>query len=187
MLAPYFFIKQGYRFPRRISVPYFFSFAPPRIAQERRLGFKSVVSPVKRLNALRAAYGLLSRFVKSGAFAMTVWIAMPQPIAANFHCASAILTEALPAGFIASDSCVLYRLNHFEKTKGLVCKVVLDLELGATARFSFVAAEAVREYRYDISALAFADPLRFAWFCFWVFLYHCQFSECSAFQINEGR
>ena len=119
MLAPYFFIKQGYRFPRRISVPYFFSFAPPRIAQERRLGFKSVVSPVKRLNALRAAYGLLSRFVKSGAFAMTVWIAMPQPIAANFHCASAILTEALPAGFIASDSCVLYRLNHFEKTKGL--------------------------------------------------------------------
>jgi hypothetical protein len=165
----------------------FFSFAPPRIAQERRLGFKSVVSPVKRLNALRAAYGLLSRFAKSGAFAMTVWIAMPQPIAANFHCASAILTEALPAGFIASDSCVLYRLNHFEKTKGLVCKVVLDLELGATARFSFVAAEAVREYRYDISALAFADPLRFAWFCFWVFLYHCQFSECSAFQINEGR
>lgn len=24
MLAPYFFIKQGYRFPRRISVPYLF-------------------------------------------------------------------------------------------------------------------------------------------------------------------
>ena len=164
MLAPYFFIKQGYRFPRRISVPYFFSFAPPRIAQERRLGFKSIVSPAKRLNALRAAYGLLSRFVKSGAFAMTVWIAMPQPIAANFHCASAILTEAFPAGFIASDSCVLYRLNHFEKTKGLACKVVLDLKLGATARSGFPIAEAIGEDRHDVSAFAFADPFRFTWF-----------------------
>lgn len=128
MLAPYFFYKTRVQISSTDFCTLFFSFAPPRIAQERRLGFKSVVSPVKRLNALRAAYGLLSRFVKSGAFAMTVWIAMPQPIAANFHCASAILTEALPAGFIASDSCVLYRLNHFEKTKGLVCKVVLDLD-----------------------------------------------------------
>ena len=142
----------------------FFSFAPPRIAQERRLGFKSIVSPAKRLNALRAAYGLLSRFVKSGAFAMTVWIAMPQPIAANFHCASAILTEAFPAGFIASDSCVLYRLNHFEKTKGLACKVVLDLKLGATARSGFPIAETIGEDRHDVSAFAFADPFRFTWF-----------------------
>lgn len=29
MLAPYFFIKQGYRFPRRISVPYLFLPAEP--------------------------------------------------------------------------------------------------------------------------------------------------------------
>ena len=68
---------------------------------------------------------------------------MPEPIAADFNCPPTILTEALPSGFIASDSCVLYRLNHFEKTKGLACKVVLDLELGTTARFSFTTAEAV--------------------------------------------
>lgn len=112
---------------------------------------------------------------------------MSQPIAANLNGAPTIQAEAFPAGLIASDSCVLYRLNHFEKTKGLACKVVFDLELGATARFSFAAAEAIRKHRYDISALAFADPLRFAWFCFWVFLYHCQLSECPAFQINKGR
>lgn len=119
----------------------------------------------------------LERLIKSGTFAVPIRITMPEPIAAHFHCASAILTEAFPSGFIASDSYVLYRLNHFEKTKGLACKVVFDLELGATARFSFAAAEAVRKHRYDISALAFADPLRFARFCFWVFLYHCQLSE----------
>ena len=85
----------------------------------------------------------LERLVKSGAFAVPIRIAVPEPIAANFNCPPTILTEALPSGFIASDPCVLYRLNHFEKTKGLACKVVLDLELGATARFGFTTAEAV--------------------------------------------
>ena len=129
----------------------------------------------------------LERLVKSGAFAVPIRIAVPKPIAAYFYCASTILTETHPSGFIASDSCVLYWLNHFEKTKGLACKVVLDLELGATARFGFAVAEAVRKHRYDIPTLAFADPLRFAWFCFLIFLYHCQLSECPAFQTNEGR
>ena len=77
----------------------------------------------------------LDWLIKSGAFAVPIRIAVPEPIAANFNCTSTILTEALPSGFIAFDSCVLYRLNHFEKTKGLACKVVLDLELGTTARF----------------------------------------------------
>lgn len=129
----------------------------------------------------------LERLIKSGTFAVSIRIAVPEPIAADFNCAPTILTEALPSGFITSDSCVLYRLNYFEKTKGLACKVVFALKLGATARFGFAAAEAVRKDRYDIPTLAFADPLRFAWFCFWVFLYHCQFPECLAFQINEGR
>lgn len=142
----------------------FFSFAPPRIAQERRLGFKSVVSPVKRLNALRAAYGLLSRFVKSGAFAMTVWIAMPQPIAANFHCASAILTEAFPAGFITFDPLVFYRLDYIKKTERLICKVMLNLRSGATAGSGFSIAETIGEDRHDISAFAFANPFRFTRF-----------------------
>lgn len=89
---------------------------------------------------------------------------MPQPIAANLNGASAILTEALPAGFIASDSCVLYRLNHFEKTERLICKVMLDLRSGATAGSGFPIAETIGEDRHDVSAFAFADPFRFTWF-----------------------
>lgn len=100
---------KGYRNPIRRSVPYFFLVLSPRIAQERRLGFGSVkVSPVKRLNALRAVYGLLSRFVKSGAFTMTVWIAVPQPIAADLHCTATVLAEAFPSGFIAGDPIILH-------------------------------------------------------------------------------
>lgn len=86
----------------------FFSHAPLRIAQERRLSFRSVVSPVKALSALRAVYGLLLRLVKSGAFTMSVWITVPQPIAAYFHCTSTVLAEAFPSGFIAGDPIILH-------------------------------------------------------------------------------
>ena len=71
----------------------------------------------------------LEWLIKSGAFTVPIRIAVPEQIAADFNCAPTILTEALPSGFIASDSCVLYWLNHFEKTKSLACKLVLDLEL----------------------------------------------------------
>ena len=118
---------------------------------------------------------------------MSVWITVPQPIAADLHCTATVLAEAFPSGFIAGDPFILHWLDYFEISKGLACKVVFDLELGATARFGFAVAEAVRKHRYDIPALAFAKPLRFTRFCFWVFLYHCQFSERPTFQINEGR
>lgn len=134
---------KGYRNPIRRSVPYFFLVLSPRIAQERRLGFGSVVSPVKRLNALRAVYGLLSRFVKSGAFTMTVWIAVPQPIAADLHCTATVLAEAFPSGFIAGDPFILHWLNYFEVAESLACKVVLELELGTAARLGFTFSEAV--------------------------------------------
>lgn len=116
---------------------------PPRIAQERRLGFRSVVSPVKALCALRAVYGLLSRFVKSGAFTMTVWIAVPQPIAADLHCTATVLAEAFPSGFIAGDPFILHWLDYFEISKGLACKVVLKLELGATTGSCFTFSKTV--------------------------------------------
>ena len=89
------------------------------------------------LNALRAVYELLLRLVKSGAFAMAVWIAMPQPIAADLNCTSTVLTEAFPSGFIAGDSIILYWLNYFEIAKGLACKIMLELELGASAGSGF--------------------------------------------------
>lgn len=107
----YFFCQRkikGYRNPIRRSVPYFFLVLSPRIAQERRLGFGSVVSPVKRLNALRAVYGLLLRLVKSGAFTVSVWIAVSQPIATDFHCTTTVLAETFPSGFIAGDPIILH-------------------------------------------------------------------------------
>ena len=113
---PIFFCQRkikGYRNPIRRSVPYFFLVLSPRIAQERRLGFGSVVSPVKRLNALRAVYGLLLRLVKSGAFAVSVWIAVSQPIATDFHCTTTVLAETFPSGFIAGDPFILHWLDYF--------------------------------------------------------------------------
>lgn len=60
MLAPYFFIKQGYRFPQWISVPYFFCQRSRWATQERRLNCSRVVSPL-RFEALR---GVVNGFYK---------------------------------------------------------------------------------------------------------------------------
>ena len=108
MPAPYFFHKTRVQKSVEEICTLFFSRAQPRIAQERRLSFRSVVSPVKRLNALRAVYGLLLRLVKSGAFAVSVWIAVSQPIATNFHCTTTVLAETFPSGFIAGDPFILH-------------------------------------------------------------------------------
>lgn len=146
MLAPYFFVRErlkGTEIQFGDLYPIFFLVLSPRIAQERRLGFGSVVSPVKRLNALRAVYGLLLRLVKSGAFAVSVWIAVSQPIATDFHCTTTVLAETFPSGFIAGDPFILHWLDYFEIAKCLPCKVVLELELGAAAGFGFTFSETV--------------------------------------------
>ena len=142
MLAPYFFHKTRVQKSVEEICTLFFSRAPPRIAQERRLGLRRV-SPVKALNALRAVYGLLLRLVKSGAFAVSVWIAMSQPIASDFHCAPTVLTEAFPSGFVTSDPIILHWLDYFEIAKGLACEVVLELELGATTGSCFTFSKTV--------------------------------------------
>mgnify|MGYP006927591815 CR=1 FL=1 len=85
----------------------------------------------------------LERLIKSGTFAVPIRIAVPEPIAANFHCASAILTEAFPSGFIAGDPFILHWLDYFEISKGLACKVVLKLELGATTGSCFTFSKTV--------------------------------------------
>lgn len=146
MLAPYFFVRErlkGTEIQFGDLYPIFFLVLSPRIAQERRLGFGSVVSPVKRLNAPRAVYGLLLRLVKSGAFTMAVWITVSQPIAADLHCTATVLAEAFPSGFIAGDPNILHWLDYFEIAKCLPCKVVFELELGAAARFGFTFSETV--------------------------------------------
>ena len=100
---------KGYRNPIRRSVPYFFLVLSPRIAQDSRLRLWecNLLPPLFR-NALRAIYGLLFGLIKSGAFTMSVWITVPQPIAAYFHCTSTVLAEAFPSGFIAGDPIILH-------------------------------------------------------------------------------
>ena len=143
---PIFFVRErlkGTEIQFGDLYPIFFLVLSPRIAQERRLGFGSVISPVKRLNALRAVYGLLLRLVKSGAFAVSVWIAVSQPIATDFHCTTTVLAETFPSGFIAGDPFILHWLDYFEISKGLACKVVLKLELGATTGSCFTFSKTV--------------------------------------------
>jgi hypothetical protein len=146
VLAPYFFVRErlkGTEIQFGDLYPIFFLVLSPRIAQERRLGFGSVVLPVKRLNALRAVYGLLLRLVKSGAFAVSVWIAVSQPIATDFHCTTTVLAETFPSGFIAGDPFILHWLDYFEIAKCLACKVVLELELGAATGSCFTFSKTV--------------------------------------------
>ena len=45
------------------------------------------------------------------AFAVTIWIAVPKPIAGNLYGATAVFTKALPACFISFDPVVLYRAD----------------------------------------------------------------------------
>ena len=74
---------------------------------------------------------------------MAIWIAVPQPITAHFHCTATVLAEAFPSGFIAGDPFILHWLNYFEVAESLACKVVLELELGTAARLGFTFSEAV--------------------------------------------
>ena len=74
---------------------------------------------------------------------MSVWIAVPQPIAAYFHRTSTVLAEAFPSGFIAGDPNILHWLDYFEIAKSLACKVVLKLELGAATGSCFTFSKTV--------------------------------------------
>lgn len=146
MLAPYFFVRErlkGTEIQFGDLYPIFFLVLSPRIAQDSRLRLWECNLPPLFRNALRAIYGLLFGLIKSGAFTMSVWITVPQPIAAYFHCTSTVLAEAFPSGFIAGDPIILHWLDHFEVAESLACKVMLELELGTAARLGFTFSEAV--------------------------------------------
>lgn len=74
---------------------------------------------------------------------MTVWIAVPQPIAADLHCTTTVLADTFPSGFIAGDPIILHWFDYFEIAKGLACKVVFELELGAATGSGFTFSEAI--------------------------------------------
>ena len=60
---------------------------------------------------------------------MTVWIAMPEPIAADFDCAPTVLAEALPSRLIAADTIILDRLYNLQIPKFLTGEIVFQLML----------------------------------------------------------
>ena len=72
---------------------------------------------------------LQCRFVKSCTAAMTVCIAMPEPIAADFDCAPTVLAEALPSRLIAADTIILDRLYDLQIPKFLTGENVFQLTL----------------------------------------------------------
>ena len=143
---PIFFVRErlkGTEIQFGDLYPIFFLCDCPGCPRRADWGWGSVILLPLFRNALRAVYGLLFGLIKSGAFTMSVWIAVPQPIAAYFHCTSTVLAEAFPSGFIAGDPIILHWLNYFEVAESLACKVVLELELGTAARLGFTFSEAV--------------------------------------------
>ena len=60
---------------------------------------------------------------------MTVWIAMPEPIAADFDCAPTVLAEALPSRLIAADTIILDRLYDLQIPKFLTGEIAFQLTL----------------------------------------------------------
>ena len=93
---------------------------------------------------------------------MPVWIAVPQPIAADFDGSSAILTDTFPPGFVSFDPLIFHWFNYLKKPKGLVCKVVFEYSSTTAARLGFTAAEAIGIYRDNVPIFALTNPLCFS-------------------------
>ncbi len=110
MLAPYFFVRERLK-DTEIQFGDLYPIFSRVVAQDspgQPIEVVGVILPPLFRNALRAIYGLLFGLIKSGAFTMSVWITVPQPIAAYFHCTSTVLAEAFPSGFIAGDPIILH-------------------------------------------------------------------------------
>ena len=60
---------------------------------------------------------------------MTVWIAMPEPIAADLDCAPTVLAEALPSCFVAANTLIFDRLYDLQIPKFLTGEIVFQLML----------------------------------------------------------
>lgn len=142
MLAPYFFHKtRVQKSIEEICTLFFSCAAQDSSGASIRLSECSFTSKVS--DALRAVYGLLLRHIKSRAFAVSVWIVMPQPIAADFDGSSTILADTFPPGFVSFNPFIFHWFNYLKKPKGLVCKVVFERRSTTTARLGFTVAEAI--------------------------------------------
>lgn len=69
---------------------------------------------------------------------------MPQPIAADFNGATAVLAQTLPPGFITFDTGIFYLADDLQKAELLSGQIVLECASGAAAGFSSARAEAIR-------------------------------------------
>ena len=98
------------------------------------------------------------RLIESGAFAMTIWITVTEPIAAKFYGSAAVMAKAFPSGFLTLYSDVFHRFYHFKESELLSGQIMCELMLGASAGFCMSASQAVTSDSDDISALAFTYP-----------------------------
>lgn len=77
MLAPYFFHKtRVQKSDKEICTLFFFVCAAQDSLGGAIVSLECRVLPLKTFDALRAVYRLLFRLIKSGAFAMAVWVAV---------------------------------------------------------------------------------------------------------------
>ena len=88
-------------------------------------------------------FGLLECVVPC-AFAVTIRIAVPKPIACDLHGATAVFTKTFPSSFVSFDPLVLYRADNFQVPKLHSGQVVFQLVLSTTTRARFAGTETIR-------------------------------------------
>ena len=71
---------------------------------------------------------------------MTIWIAVTEPIAANFYGSAAVMAKAFPSGFVTLYSVVFHRFYDFKKSELLSSQIMCELMLGASAGFGVSAS-----------------------------------------------
>ena len=71
------------------------------------------------------------RLVESCTLAMSVWVAVSEPIAADFNFPTAVFAETLPSCFVPFDPLIYNWFDYFEITELLVSQIMFELMLSA--------------------------------------------------------
>ena len=71
------------------------------------------------------------RFVKTCTLTMSVWIAVSEPITADFNFPTAVSAETPPSCFVPFDPLIYNWFDYFEITELLVSQIMFELMLSA--------------------------------------------------------
>ena len=96
--------------------------------------------------------------LKSCAFAMPIWITVPEPIARNFHSSSAVTALAFPPRFVSFDPSILDQAKYKEVSKLFPSKIIFQLANYTATGARSSAAERVGGNKGLIPAFTLAQP-----------------------------